>query len=168
MPIPTSKLLPNPQTNRRPFWRLLLGGLSLVALWSVLAPAVPTPVSLTAAQQMAILTTHCPALRQQPDVLGCLPDPAGIRLITDRPALMPPTVAGLPVLTEPPPPHLPPPPGVIVLRVSGPDPQPTWDTCPPGYREVQQYRWRTGIPGVDPPAPGRMDAVYAGGLCAHV
>lgn len=66
----------------------------------------------------------------------------GIRLITDRPALMPTHVAGLPVVTEPPPPHLPPPPGVIVLRPDGPVPQPTLARCPSGTREVRQYRWR--------------------------
>lgn len=137
-----------PRTNRWQSWsnglvlRLVLGGLCLLALWNVLHRQDSFSSHLTDAQMMAILTTHCPALRQQPDVLGCLPDPTGIRLITDRPALMPTKVAGFPVLIEPPPPHLPPPPGVIMLRPDGPDPQPTLSDCPPGYAELQKYRWR--------------------------
>ena len=121
---------------------IVLGALCLLAVCGVLHQPTVTSLRLTDAQTMAILTTHCPALRQQPDVLGCLPAPAGIRLITDRPALMPTQVAGFPVLTEPPSPHLPPPPGVIVLRPDGPDPQPTLSDCPPGYTEHQKYRWR--------------------------
>lgn len=134
--------------NRRQSWptgfilRAVLGGLCPLALWGVLYQADTTSPRLTDAQMMTILQTHCPALRQQPDVLGCLPDPTGIRLITDRPALMPTQVAGLPIVTEPPPPHLPPPPGIIVLRPEGPDPQPTLSHCPPGYTELQKYRWR--------------------------
>ena len=128
------------------FSRIVLRGVSvglcLLAIWSILHQPDRVPVRLTDVQMMEILTTHCPALRQQPDVLGCLPDPAGILLITDRPALMQTQVAGLPVVTKPPPPHLPPPPGVIVLHPDGPDPQPTLSHCPPGYTEQQKYRWR--------------------------
>lgn len=120
----------------------VLGGLCLLAAWGVLHQQPSTSAHLSSAQMMAILTTHCPALRQQPDVLGCLPDIAGIRLITDRPALMPTQVAGLPVLTEPPPPHLPPPTGVIILRPQGPDHRPDLSACPAGYAEQQKYRWR--------------------------
>ena len=120
----------------------ILGGACLLAVWNALYQPNSVPARLSDAQMMKILTTHCPALRQQSDVLGCLPDPAGIRLITDRPALMPPQVSDIPVLTEPPPPHLPPPPGVIILRPTGPDPQPTLNHCPPGYTEQQKYRWR--------------------------
>ncbi len=131
-----------PPQTKVPVLRAILGGLLLISVYGILHQQDRNPVRLTDAQTMAILTTHCPALRQQPDVLGCLPAPAGIRLITDRPALMPTQVAGFPVLTEPPPPHLPPPPGVIVLRPDGPDPQPALSHCPPGYTEQQKYRWR--------------------------
>ena len=95
----------------RPVLRIVLGSLCLLAVWGVLYQPEAVSIHLTDTQMMAVLTTHCPALRQQPDVLGCLPDPTGIRLITDRPALMPTQVAGIPVVTDPPPPHLPPPPG---------------------------------------------------------
>ena len=113
---------------------------------------------------LAILTAHCPALRQQPDVLGCLPGSTGIRLITDRPALMPTEVAGLPVVTEPPPPHLPPPPGVIVVRAEGAAHRPTLSECPAGYTEVQKYRWRFCLSETDPqPIPtGLMSPPIAG------
>ena len=117
-------------------------GLCLVAMWNVWYQPDSASPRLSSAQMLAILQTHCPTLRQQPDVLGCLPVPSGIRLITDRPALMPTHVAGLPVVTELPPPHLPPPPGVIILQPDGPDPRPQLDQCPSGYRELQQYRWR--------------------------
>lgn len=144
--------------------RVALGSLCLFSLWNVLHRPDSVFPRLTDAQTLAILTTHCPALRQQPDVLGCLPDPTGIRLITDRPALMPKQVAGFPVLTEPPPPHLPPPPGVIVLWPEGPDPQPTLSHCPPGYIELQKYRWRfCNSPAIPQPIPtGLMTPPIAG------
>ena len=144
--------------------RTILGSLLLISVYGISYQQDRSPVRLTDTQMMAILTTHCPALRRQPDVLGCLPDPAGIRLITDRPALMPTQVAGLPVITAPPLPHLSPPPGVIVLRPEGPDPQPTLSHCPPGTTEQQKYRWRFCISPTDPqPIPtGLMTPPIAG------